>query len=81
MLHEGYVDKVIIYLNNGNDIKDITFTEIESVSEHNNERGSLALEINHFEDVKTRKRAKNIFVLTNNNVIGYKIVYKSSIWP
>ena len=79
MLHEGNVEKVIVYLNNGNSIKDITFTEIESVSEHNNERGSLALEINYFVDVKTSKIAKNIFVLTNNNVIGYKIVYKSSI--
>ena len=79
MLYERYVDKVIVYLNNGNSIKDITFTEIESVSEHNNERGSLALEINYFVDVKTRKRAKNVFVLTNNNIIGYKIVYKSSI--
>ena len=64
MLYERYVDKVIVYLNNGNSIKDITFTEIESVSEHNNERGSLALEINYFVDVKTRKRAKNVFVLT-----------------
>lgn len=79
MLHEGYVDKVIVYLNNGNDIKDITFAEIESVSEHNNERGSLALEINYFVDVKARKRAKDVFVLTNDNVIGYKIVYKSAI--
>lgn len=78
MLHEGNVEKVIVYLNDGDTF---TFTEISSVSEHNNERGSLALEINHFVDVKTRKRAKNIFVLTNNNVIGYKIVYKSSIWP
>lgn len=79
MLYERYIDKVIVYLNNGNGIKDITFTEIESVGEHNNKRGSLALEINYFVDVKTGKRAKNIFVLTNNNVIGYKIVYKSSI--
>ena len=51
MLHEGNVEKVIVYLNDGDTF---TFTEISSVSEHTSERGALALEINYLADNEIR---------------------------
>ena len=75
MLHEGNVEKVIVYLNNGNTV---TFTGVSSVSEHTNERGALALEINYLKDDEI---SRTIFVLTNNNVVHYTIIYKKNVWP
>ena len=78
MLHEGNVEKVIVYLNDGDTF---TFTEITSVSEHTSERGALALEINYLADNETKALSKTIFVLTNNNVVHYTIIYKKNVWP
>lgn len=73
MLYEDNVEKVIVYLNNGNTV---TFTGVSSVSEYTNERGALALEINYLKD---DEMSKTIFVLTNNNVVHYTIIYKKNV--
>ena len=78
MLHEGKVEKVIVYLNDGDTF---TFTEISSVSEHTSERGALTLEINYLADNETKALSKTIFALTNNNVVHYTIIYKKNVWP
>lgn len=43
------------------------------------ERGALALEINYLADNETKALSKTIFVLTNNNVVHYTIIYKKNV--
>lgn len=60
--------EVTIYLADG---REMVTTDVLSVSEYNNERGSLALEL--YGKGKTGKVKKIVFNLTSNNIIGYSI--------
>ena len=60
--------KVAVFLANGTEM---VTNNVLSVSEYNNERGGLALEL--YGKSKTGKTKKMVFNLTSNNIIGYSI--------
>lgn len=60
--------KVVVFLADGTEM---VTNNVLSVSECNNERGGLALEL--YGKSKTGKTKKMVFNLTSNNVVGYSI--------
>lgn len=60
--------KAAVFLANGTEM---VTNNVLSVSECNNERGGLALEL--YGKSKTGKTKKMVFNLTSNNVVGYSI--------
>ena len=60
--------KVAVFLANGTEM---VTNNVLSVSEYNNERGGLALEL--YGKGKTGKNKKMVFNLTSDNIIGYSI--------
>lgn len=60
--------KVTVFLADGTEM---VTNNVLSVSEYNNERGGLALEL--YGKSKTGKTKKMVFNLTSDNIIGYSI--------
>lgn len=60
--------EVTIYLADG---REMVVNYVSSVSEYNNERGGLALEL--YGKGKTGKNKKMVFNLTSDNIVGYSI--------
>lgn len=50
---------------------EMVVNDVSSVSEYNNERGGLALEL--YGKGKTGKNKKMVFNLTSDNIVGYSI--------
>ena len=73
MLYEKGIESVNVYLNDG---RTIEFTNVLSVSEENNEYGALALIVEYYENEEKSELSKTTFVLTNDNVIFYKLTFK-----
>ncbi|MBM6956734.1 hypothetical protein H5972_05580 [Ligilactobacillus salivarius] len=59
---------VTVYLASG---REMVVNYVSSVSEYNNERGGLALEL--YGKGKTGKNKKMVFNLTSDNIVGYSI--------
>lgn len=67
-LEKSKCKKVTVYLANGSEM---VTNNVLSVSEYNNERGGLALEL--YGKGKTGQTKKMVFNLTSDNIIGYLI--------
>lgn len=60
--------KVAVFLADGTEM---VTNDVLSISEYNNKRGGLALEL--YGKSKTGETKKMVFNLTSNNVVGYSI--------